>query len=129
MRPNVRTAAWWYWLATGAGLVATMADRPGAAAATVLLGVVQGVHFAWRARDPTALPVQVRLAFVVVILAGICLPAAWLLWLPLVGILIRVGFGYCLAGRMLKLMPWNRAEPLSRDLVWRAFSVRRAEDA
>jgi hypothetical protein len=33
-------------------------------------------------------------------------------------------FGYCLMARMLSLLPWNRTEPITADLVRRTFLSR-----
>jgi hypothetical protein len=122
MSARLRSVTWWYWLVTGLLLVGSMARVRGAFAVTVILTVMQGVHVAQRAQDPTALSVQVRLLFLLVLLAGTRYPA--LNWLQLGGTSARVVFGYCLGGRILSLLPWNRREPLSLSLLWRTFYFR-----
>ena len=42
-------------------------------------------------------------------------------WLPTVGTFALVIFGYWLMGRFLSLLPWNRHEPISLDLIHRTF--------
>jgi hypothetical protein len=48
-------------------------------------------------------------------------PLNWLFWLPAIGTPAQVLFGYCTLARCLSLMPWNRREPLSTELVRRTF--------
>jgi len=112
--------AWWYWAAMGL-LLAGKAVLPAAAFAAVGLGVVQAVHFYAREERAGALPVQVRVAFLGLLLAGLWTPLAPIHWLMLGATLARVAFDYCLLARTLALMPWNRSQPLSLRLVRRAY--------
>jgi hypothetical protein len=112
--------AWWYW----AALVALLAAKPlwpAAALAAVGLGVVQAVHFYAREERIGALQVQVRLAFLALLLAGLWAPFAFLHWLMLAGTTARVAFDYCPLARTLALTPWNRTRPLTLGLVRRAY--------
>ena len=69
-----------------------------------------------------AFPVQVRLAFLLWVAAALWLPGLhWLLLVPLAGIPARLLFGYCLLARMVSLLPWNRAERLTRRLLVQTF--------
>ena len=43
---------------------------------------------------------------------------------PVVGTFALVIFGYCLTARVLSLLPWNRAEPITIDLLRRTFLSR-----
>ena len=45
-------------------------------------------------------------------------PMSWIHWAQLIGTSARVLTGYCLLARLTSLMPWNRAQALSRQLVW-----------
>lgn len=112
-----KTIAWWYWLVTVCLL------------ATGLAGVVEGFYFAilfcaWqvvffyrRESSLSAFPVQVRLAYL-----GLLLLAQWPLlymiyWVQLIGTCAMVLVGYCLLARSLALMPWNRSQPLTWTLL------------
>ena len=50
-------------------------------------------------------------------------PMNWLFWVPAIGTVAQVLFGYCTLARCLSLLPWNRQEPFSWHLVWRSFCV------
>jgi len=112
--------AWWYWAAMVV-LLAGAVLWPAVAFAAVGLGVAQAAHFYARKERVGALPVQVRLAFLALLLAGLWAPLAPIHWLMLGGALARVAFNYCLLARTLALLPWNRSQPLSAQLVWRAY--------
>jgi hypothetical protein len=45
----------------------------------------------------------------------------WLYWVPTLGTFALVLFGYCLMARILSLLPGNRAELMSLDLIRRTF--------
>ncbi|MGH7230523.1 MAG: hypothetical protein ACREJU_04095 [Nitrospiraceae bacterium] len=73
----------------------------------------------------TAFPVQVRVAYLILLILGQWTPLHWVLWVQLVGTSARVLTGYCLLARTLSLLPWNRFEPLSTALLRRTyFSLR-----
>jgi hypothetical protein len=112
--------AWWYWAAM-ALLLAVEPRWPAAGRAAVALGVVQAVHFYARLERIGALPVQVRIAYLGLLLAALAAPLAFIHWLVLVGTLARVAFDYCPLARTLALMPWNRRRPLTLELVRRAY--------
>ena len=112
--------AWWYWAAMVLLLAAETVWPPSAFAA-VGLGVVQSVHFYARTEQMGALPVQVRVAYLGLLVAGLFPPLAFLHWLVLGGTLVRVAFDYCPLARTLALMPWNRHQPLTLRLVRRAY--------
>jgi hypothetical protein len=112
--------AWWYWAALVV-LLAAVPIWPAAGPAAAAVGVVQAAHFYVREERIEALPVQVRLTFLALLLAGFSPPLAWLHWLMLAGTTARVAFDYCLLARTLALMPWNRTRPLTLPLVRVAY--------
>ena len=112
--------AWWYWAATALALAAETV-WPAAGFAAVGLGVVQLFHFYAREGRLGALPVQVRTAFLGLLLAGLWPPLMPIHWVLLAGTLARVAFEYCALARTLPLMPWNRTQPLTLQLVQRAY--------
>jgi hypothetical protein len=65
--------------------------------------------------------VQVRVAYLAMLLAGLREPLQWIHWLQLAGTTARVGAGYCFMARTLSLAPWNRWQPLTRELVRRTY--------
>jgi hypothetical protein len=115
---------WWAWMVTAVLLAIGLAGHPSAFLAAIVMTMVQLVMMLIRERIVSAFAVQLRIAYL--ILLGICFvpQMRWLYWLPLVGTFALVIFGYCLLARMLYLLPWNRMEPLSIDLLRRTFVSR-----
>jgi len=97
---------------------------PEAFLAAVLLSIAQSVLFFARERTFKAFPVELRLAYTLLLTICLLPPMRWLYWLPAVGTSALVIFGYCLLARMLSLLPWNRAEPITVDLLRRTFLSR-----
>lgn len=120
VRPARRTLGWWYWLATLPLLVAAAAGGARSLFAP-LIGFVlwQGLHFRRRSGALTAPPVQTRLAYAGLLLAGLWPPLAFVHWIQIAGTTAMVIAGYCPLARLLSLMPWNRREPLTLALVRR----------
>jgi len=108
---------WWYWLATAAVMTGYLAGMPGARETAAALLVVQIAHFLWRARSLVAFPVQVRLAYLAIFVAGLTPDLAVLHWIQTIGVWAEVLAGYCLLARLLALLPWNRRAPLTLGTV------------
>lgn len=69
-----------------------------------------------------ALSVQVRATFVLLICVALWLPGMqWLLFVPLIGVAARLTTGYCLLARLVWLLPWNRQQPLTAQLLRRTL--------
>jgi hypothetical protein len=112
---------WWYWLATVPMLAAGLYGYPQGFAAAMLLTAVQVVHYLWREGSVTAFPVQVRAAYLGLLLLAQWPLFYWLYWLQLVGTSAMVLVDYCLLARCLSLLPWNRDEPFTLKLFLRTF--------
>jgi hypothetical protein len=112
---------WWWWLVTACLLLIGLMGMPEAFLAALLLSIAQSVLFFARERALGAFPVQLRLAYTLLLIICFFLPIRWLFWLPAVGTFALVIFGYCLMARMLSLLPWNRTEPITADLLRRTF--------
>ncbi len=97
---------------------------PEAFLAGLLLSIAQSVVFFVRERSFKAFPVQLRLAYTLLLIICFFPPLRWLFWLPAVGTFVLVIFGYCLMARMLSLLPWNRTGPITADLLRRTFLSR-----
>jgi hypothetical protein len=110
--------AWWYWCAI-AVLLALVLSRvaPGASAAAVGLGGVQAIHFYRRERAVRAFPVQVRIAYLGLLVLGLWGPLAFIHWMQLAGTLAVLITNYCPLARLLSLAPWNRSGPVSATAV------------
>lgn len=112
---------WWYWLVTVWLLALEEAGWRSGLYLAMALCVVQAVHFARRESNMAALTVQVRIAYLGLLLAGLWEPLHAIHWVQLVGTSARVLADYCFLARLLSLLPWNRLEPLSWGLLHRTF--------
>jgi hypothetical protein len=112
---------WWVWLVTVALLATGLAGIPAGIIAAITLSLVQTVFFWRKTWDVRAMSVQLRLAYTMLLFVCFTPPLRWLYWLPTVGTSALLVFGYCLMARTLSLLPWNRAEPLTLDLLCRTF--------
>lgn len=72
-------------------------------------------------RNVTAFPLQVRVAYAMLLAAGLWAPLQWIHLIQLVGTTARVLVGYCLLARTLSLAPWNRRQPLTWSMLRRTF--------
>jgi hypothetical protein len=112
---------WWYWFLTvgllGAGLFGW---QPGIYLA-IALCVVQIIHVTSLTHGITAFPVQVRMSYLALLLAGLWGPLGWFHWMQLVGTSARILIGYCFLARTLSLAPWNRWQPLTFALLRRTY--------
>jgi hypothetical protein len=115
---------WWAWLAIVVLLTIGLSGPTDAFLVAWGISLAQTTGIFFRERELQAFPVQLRLAYT--ILLSICLLPGmhWLFWLPTLGTWALVIFGYCLLARVLSLLPWNRQEPLSVDLLHRTFFSR-----
>ncbi|MFC1771817.1 hypothetical protein ACFL3A_00535 [Pseudomonadota bacterium] len=113
--------SWWYWAATVPLLAIGLAGYAPGFIAAAALTAVQIVHFYSREKQLLAFPVQVRIAYLGLLLLAQWPPLYWVYWLQLFGTTAMVLFSYCLLARVLSLMPWNRSEPFSFKLLIRTF--------
>jgi len=65
--------------------------------------------------------VQIRIGLTAFLLVCLLPSLRWMGWLPVIGIIARLLFAYCTMARLLSLMPWNRAVPMSLMLVRQTF--------
>src|SRR5262249_46391584 len=119
-----RDWTWWLWLVTAWLLLIGLMGTPEAFLAVLLLSIAQSVLLFARERTFEAFPVQLRFAPTLLLIICLFPPIRWIYWVPAVGTLALVTFGYCLMARALSLLPWNRAEPITIDLLRRTFLSR-----
>ena len=104
-----RDRMWWVWLAMACLLLIGLMGFLQAFLAALLLSIAQCVLFLVQERSLKAFPVQLRLAYTLLLIICFVPAIRWLYWLPALGTLALVIFGYCLMARILSLLPWNRA--------------------
>ena len=112
---------WWYWLVTVGLLAVGLAGYFPAFYAAIALCVVQVGHFRQRSGSWVSFPVQVRVAYLGLLLLALWEPLRWIYWVQLVGTTAMVTVDYCFLARCLSLLPWNRSEPLTWRRFWRTF--------
>lgn len=118
---EIHRASWWYWLATALALSATVIGRsPLGLPIAIALLVIQAIHFGAR-RGARSFPVQVRLAYLAILVAGLVPGLGFLHGLQLAGTTSVLTVGYCPLARCVSLLPWNRRQPLSLALVRHTF--------
>ena len=125
---RARDVAWWLWLLAAVALAGDVRGWKLGLPAAIVLVTLQGVYVACRSRNLLGLAMQVRFVFLLVLILGSWPTLAFLHWLQLAGTTVRIVFDYCLLGRTLSLLPWNRREPLTLDRVRRTFLARPTSD-
>jgi hypothetical protein len=113
--------SWWYWSVTVPLLAIGLTGYAEGFMAAAILTAVQVVHFYAREGSLMAFPVQVRMAYLGLLVLAQWPPFYWVYWLQLAGTTAMVLFSYCLLARVLSLMPWNRHEPFSLKFFVRTF--------
>jgi hypothetical protein len=98
-------------------LAAYLSGIPGTIWAAIGLCAVMAVHYFLRVRSFKRFPVQIRLAFLLMLVAGLFPAMRWIHWVQLAGTTARITVGYCALARLLTLLPWNRDVPFTLTLV------------
>jgi hypothetical protein len=119
-----RHVEWWYWLVTVASLSAGLAGYPEALALAVALTVVQVLRFVVHTGGLTSFSVQVRVAYLTLLLLGFWPALSFVHWIQFAGTWAMVVADYCFLARCLSLLPWNRREPLTAQHVASTFLSR-----
>ena len=121
---NYKELSWWYWLVTACLLTAGVAGYQMGFILAIGLTVFQLIHFMIREHSITAFPVQVRFWYLMLLLVALPGPLQIIYWVPTVGTWAQLIFGYCTMARCISLLPWNRNQPFSVDLLSRTFFSR-----
>lgn len=117
LRLEYRDVGWWYWLVSWALVISGLAGWERGFYLVIGLSFFQIVHYAAREKSATAFPVQVRIAFFIFTLLAFAKPLRFLYFIPAIGLAARVLVDYCCMARLISLLPWNRSEPLSLNLI------------
>jgi len=119
-----RDPGWRYWLVTVIFLTAGVAGWHTGFLLAIALTVVQTIHYYRREKSISAFPVQVRIGYLLLLLVALPEPLQLIYWIPVIGTWAQIFFGYCTMARCLSLLPWNREEKFSPDLLRRTFLSR-----
>lgn len=118
---TIHDLGWWYWVLTAGLLGLGLLGQPAAMWLAMALCAIQVGHVVRLTKNFAAFPVQIRGAYLGLLLAGLWGPLHWIHWMQLAGTTGRILAGYCLLARVLSLAPWNRRQPLTHGLVRRTF--------
>jgi hypothetical protein len=118
---RIRDLGWWYWAVTAVLLAAGLSGYWIGIWLAIVLCAIQIVHVIGLMHDVTAFPVQVRVTYLTMLIAGLWGPLHWIHWIQFAGTTARVLAGYCLLARTLSLAPWNRWQPLTWTLARRTY--------
>ena len=121
-----KDVGWWYWLVTAGLLTFGVSGNKIGFALAIGLTIIQLIHFLFRERNITAFPIQVRFWYLMLLLVAWLEPMQWIYWVPTIGTWAQAVFGYCTMARCVSLLPWNRSEQLSLDLLTKTFFSRPA---
>jgi hypothetical protein len=116
--------SWWYWLVIACLLTTGVAGLTIGFILAIGVSVLQLRHFILREHSISAFPVQVRFWYLILLLVALPAPLQIIYWAPLLGTWVQLIFGYCAMARCVSLLPWNRNEPFSVDLLLRTFLSR-----
>jgi hypothetical protein len=79
----------------------------------IVMAGIHIIHSLIECRRLTVFTVQVRLAYLLLLLAAWPEPMIWLYWLPTIGTWAYIFFSYCLLARILSLLPFNSNQTFS----------------
>lgn len=112
---------WWAWSLTTILLVAGLCGYSPAFMGATVLTAVHGLIVLARDRSLFAYSVQLRAAYLLLLLISFLPSMAWFFWLLAAGTFALNIFGYCFLTRVLSLLPWNSRETYTLDRLWRTF--------
>jgi len=112
---------WRYWAATTILLIGVVSGSALSLQAVIVLNAIQVLHFVYREKSITAFPVQVRLTYFGMLFLAQAPYMVWIFWWQLIGTSAMVLFEYCFLARLLSLLPWNKQEDYSFEMIKRTF--------
>jgi len=118
---NLDDWVWWAWTLTTVLLVAELSGYSQALIGATTVTAAHGVIVLARDRSLVAYSVQLRAAYLLLLLICFLPYTRWLYWLIVAGTLALNVFGYCFLTRVLSLCPWNSREAYTLDRLRRTF--------
>jgi hypothetical protein len=109
--------SWWHWATTIPMLILQLSGVHGAIEAAIAVCFCFTCAYFIRLRRWKPFPIQIRLAFLGLLLVGLLPGMIWVHWVQVIGTTAMVTVGYCLLARLLRLAPFNRTEPLTWSLI------------
>jgi hypothetical protein len=116
-----RRLEWWYWVVADVLLALALLVERHWFAPALAFNLLQAVHIAWRRDSLLHFSSQVRIGYLLWLVAGLLPGLFWMHWIQLAGTTAMISVGYCPLARMLSLLPWNRVHPFTLRLVLSTF--------
>jgi len=114
---KVKDEAWWIWLGLALLLVVGLFVIRPALYLALAISAIQAVRYCMRFNGLRPYPAQVRVGYLIWMIAGF-LPGLFVLhWIQAAGTFALITVGYCPMARILMFMPWNRDVPLTWQRV------------
>lgn len=118
---RIMNKVWVYWFITDILLILDVSGWQYGLPLATALTVIQIVHFYAENKSISAFPVQVRIAYTLLLLIAFWAPMYWVLYFVILGTTAMVLFDYCFLARFMSLMPWNHNERYSLSMIFRTF--------
>ena len=118
---NLTDWVWWAWALTTVLLLAGLFGYDQALIGAAGVTAAQGLIVLARDRSLRAYSVQLRSAYLLLVLICALPHTRWLYWSLVAGTLGLILFGYCFLTRVLSLLPWNSGEAYTVDRLRRTF--------
>lgn len=116
-----RELSWWIWLATACALCIGLSGHIAGFLAAIVLTGGQTIFLLLKGNSFRSSAIQTRVAYTVLLIICFVPTLRWLYWVPTIGTLALLLWGYCLMARFLSLLPWNLTEPISAHLLQHTF--------
>lgn len=118
---RIMDKVWVYWFITDILLILDVSGWHYGLPLATALTVIQIFHFYGESKSFSAFPVQVRIAYTLLLLIAFWAPMVWVLYFVILGTTAMVLFDYCFLARFMSLMPWNHTERYSLSMIFRTF--------
>lgn len=112
---------WIYWAITDVFLILGVSVDPQFLYSAIALNVIQVLHFYWLTPQINHFAVQVRIAYLLLLIAALYPPLFFIFYLQIIGTTAMVLGNYCFLARFMSIMPWNSTKDFSLDLVKETF--------
>ncbi|BCN92930.1 hypothetical protein THMIRHAM_07150 [Thiomicrorhabdus immobilis] len=112
---------WVYWAITDILLIIGVAIEPQALYWAIAFNLIQVIHFYWLTPKIKNFAVQVRIAYLLLLIIALYPPLFFIFYLQIIGTTAMVVGNYCFLARFMSLMPWNSTKPFNLTLVKDTF--------
>lgn len=112
---------WTYWAITDLLLIAGVTIEPHALQWAIVFNIIQVIHFFWLTPKISNFAVQVRLAYLLLLVLAMYPPLYFIFYLQIIGTTAMVLFNYCFLARFMSLMPWNNTQAYSMQSFINTF--------